>query len=84
VSASLFPNPSNGVFVNLSLHGLVSDNVQLRVIDQTGRVVYMTAFASEENTNKVITFNEALAAGIYMVELNTGEETAFERLVVQK
>jgi hypothetical protein len=84
VSASLFPNPSNGVFVNLSLHGLVSDNVQLRVIDQTGRVVYMTAFASEENTNKVITFNEALAAGIYMVELNTGEEIAFERLVVQK
>ena len=84
VSANLFPNPSNGVFVNLSLHGIVSDNVQLRVIDQTGRVVYMTAFASEENTNKVITFNEALAAGIYMVELTAGEKTAFERLVVQK
>jgi hypothetical protein len=84
VSANLFPNPSNGVFVNLSLHGLASDNVQLRVMDQTGRVVYMTTFASEENTNKVITFNEALAAGIYMVELTAGEETAFERLVVQK
>jgi len=83
-TASLFPNPSNGMFVNLSLHGLSSENAQVRIMDQTGRVVYMTNFVAEENTNKVIAFNQALAAGIYIVQVIAGENSAIERLIVQK
>jgi len=72
-SVSLYPNPANGEFVNVSLNNLDKGQLQVRVLDAAGRVVTTRSYAVEDSLNTMIAFDEKLSAGVYMIEtLNSG------------
>jgi hypothetical protein len=82
--AMVYPNPSNGDMVNLFLENLTDDVVVVDVIDMFGRVVFAQQYTVEGALNTVITFDNQLAGGIYLLNIYTAEGVVTERLVVQK
>lgn len=84
VLAVVFPNPSNGTLLNLSLTGMEEGPCMVRLFDQTGREVFATLVVPAEGIITPLTFGEPLSAGIYMLQVTAGDVTAFERIVVQK
>jgi hypothetical protein len=63
-SISLYPNPSNGEFVNLNMSELEKGQLQVRVLDAAGRVVSTHAYSVEESFNTTIAFDTKLSAGL--------------------
>jgi subtilisin-like proprotein convertase family protein len=83
IESALYPNPSNGSFVNLNITG-VEDHVMVRVLDGTGRVVWSNNLVVEGSLNTVIGFERPLASGLYTVEMTYDGKVITERLMVQK
>ncbi len=84
VFAAIYPNPSNGELVNLNLAGIDSENVNIRIMDATGRVVWTNRYVVEGALNTVIAFDRPLTSGLYMVEMTFGNEVITERMMVTK
>ncbi len=82
--AMIYPNPSNGDMVNLFMENLTDDVVVVDVIDMFGRVVFAQQYTVEGALNTVITFDNQLAGGMYLVNIYTHEGVITERLMVQK
>jgi hypothetical protein len=80
----IYPNPSQGDVVRVQFTNLQSEQVRLRVIDAMGREVYSMSYSVDGALNTALTFQEALATGVYTVQLQDGAETRTERLVVSK
>jgi hypothetical protein len=84
VNMSLYPNPTHGKDVNINLSEVISDNVQIRVVDAMGRQVWSNRFAVNGVLNTNITFEQPLANGLYFVEAVFNGETQTQLLMVQK
>lgn len=84
VFAAIYPNPSNGELVNLNLAGIDSENVNIRIMDATGRVVWTNRYVVEGALNTVLAFDRPLTSGLYMVEMTFGNEVITERMMVTK
>jgi hypothetical protein len=82
-STSLYPNPSNGEFVNVNMSELEKGQLQVRVLDAAGRQVYSSMYSVEDTFNTTITFNEKLSGGVYMIEMINAGRVKTQRLVVQ-
>ncbi len=67
----LFPNPSNGQGVNLHINGMEGD-LQVRVTDANGRLVFTDRFSVEGALLTTLNFNQGLSSGLYQVELISG------------
>jgi hypothetical protein len=83
IESALYPNPSNGSFVNLNITG-VEANVMVRVLDGMGRVVWTNNLVVEGSLNTIIAFERPLASGLYTVEMTYDGKVVTERLMVQK
>ncbi len=82
----LWPNPNRGEQLQLRIEGLHGDAdlAQVDVYDLTGRRVFARAEpVSGGSLNTVLPLNEAMGAGIYLVNVTVGEQTFTQRLVVQ-
>lgn len=78
---SVFPNPSEGHVV-VKTHASRPTTARLNVMDMTGKVVY----TSQENLNgglNLIALNAELSAGVYTVEIRSGESAQTTRLVIR-
>lgn len=84
VNLSLYPNPTHGSDVNINLTGVVSDNVQIRIVDAMGKQVWNNRYAVNGMLNTNITFEKPLANGLYFVEAIFNGEVQTQRLMVQK
>jgi hypothetical protein len=82
--AALYPNPNNGQMLNLNITGVNGDQVSVRILDATGRVVYTDRYTTDGTLNKIISFERPLTGGLYMVEMMYDGKLVTERLVVQK
>jgi hypothetical protein len=82
-SASIYPNPSNGDMIAINFTDLTSNQVQVRVLDAMGREVFRSAYSVEGSLNQIITFDQNLAAGMYMVEMTDGSHVVSERMIVK-
>jgi hypothetical protein len=82
-TSSIYPNPSNGDFVNVSLSNLEKGQLQLRVLDAAGRAVTTRVYTVEGSWNTTLTFDEKLNAGVYMIETRNAGRVQTQRLVVQ-
>ena len=82
-AASIYPNPSNGDMIAINFTDLTSNQVQVRVMDAMGREVFRSAYSVEGSLNQIITFNQTLAAGMYMVEMTDGTHVVSERMIVK-
>lgn len=84
VFAALYPNPNNGDMVNLNIAGLDSESVQVRIFDATGRVVFSNRYVVEGALNTIVSFDNPLTSGMYIVEMTFGKEVITERMMVSK
>ena len=84
MSDVIYPNPSHGDAVRVQYMNLQSEQVRVRVIDAMGREVYAMSYPVNGNLNTTLEFQEALATGVYTVQLQDGAETRTVRLVVSK
>jgi hypothetical protein len=82
-AASIYPNPSNGDMIAINFTDLTSNLVQVRVMDAMGREVFRSAYSVEGSLNQIITFDQTLAAGMYMVEMTDGSHVVSERMIVK-
>jgi hypothetical protein len=83
-TASLYPNPNDGVMMNINLTDISSGDVWVRVYDNFGKMVYQQRYVVEESLNTVVVFDQPLAAGVYMVEFLNADKVFTERMVVGK
>jgi uncharacterized delta-60 repeat protein len=80
---SIYPNPNNGEFVNVSLSNLEKGNLQVRVLDAAGRSITTRTYVVEGSLSTTLTFDEQLSAGVYMIETLNAGRVQTQRLVVQ-
>jgi hypothetical protein len=80
---SIYPNPSNGDFVNVNLSNLEKGQLQLRLLDAAGRTLTTRVYAVEGSLNTTLTFDDKLSAGVYMIETHNAGRVQTQRLVVQ-
>ena len=71
-----YPNPSNAAFT-LALETVNNENVDIRVTDIMGRVVYYTAGTGKN----VYRFGDQFKAGIYLVQVQQGKEKQTIKLI---
>lgn len=72
----VYPNPNNGTF-SVQLDRSLNGNADLQVVSMTGQVVHRQAFTAQGASLDL----SGLAAGTYIVQLNT-EEGSFQKRVV--
>ena len=75
INASIFPNPSNGIFT-LRLDN--SDALNIRIMDVSGKVVRAERLAG--STLYIIDMQGA-DAGVYVMEIETAEGRTFKRMI---
>lgn len=80
----VYPNPSNGEFVELNLRDLETGAVQIRVVDAAGRVVHAGNFSTDGNLRATLNFVSSLSPGVYVVDILNNGIARTERLVVQQ
>jgi hypothetical protein len=83
VSFELYPNPSTGSWVGLSVSGIESDKVQVRLLDLTGRELISSQYVVEGTLQTNLNVDQ-LSNGIYIVELMDGATKREQRLVIQQ
>jgi hypothetical protein len=79
----VYPNPSGGEFVNVSLSDLEKGQLQVRVLDAAGRAVTTRVYAVDGSMQSTIHFDQKLSAGVYMIEMTNAGQIQTQRLVVQ-
>ena len=82
-TSSIYPNPNAGEMIAVNMTDVVSSQVQVRVLDAMGREVFRSAYSVEGSLNQIITFDQTLAAGMYMVEMTDGTQVVSERMIVK-
>jgi endonuclease I len=78
---SVFPNPSEGRVV-VKTHASRPTAAQINVLDMSGKIV----FTSNENLNgglNLVAIEQELSAGVYTVEIRSGESAQTTRLVIR-
>jgi len=78
IGANVFPNPSNGLF-SVELEK-TETNVELKVYDLFGRVIYSEIFASFEKENIDLS---NYAKGMYILNLKNKEFTLSKQVIVE-
>jgi hypothetical protein len=82
-SMLIYPNPSNGSFINLNLEGIDESNVMIDIIDSQGRKVYSQSNVITTDGLVRIEFENQLAAGLYTVLVSMPNEILTEKVVVK-
>ena len=78
---SIFPNPNNGSFV-LQLSKL--NNVEVRVRDQSGRIILRQHVNSSSKVQRVTMNLGRVTNGLYMVEAISRDAVYTAKMLVQK
>lgn len=82
--ATIYPNPNNGQYCGLNVVNTVEGTTQVRIMNNIGQVIYTNRFATGEGIfNTAMVFEQALASGLYMVEITLADKSIItERMVV--
>jgi hypothetical protein len=83
-TASIYPNPNDGVMMNINLTDLTAGDVWVRITDSFGRMVHQQRYVAQESLNTVVVFDQPLASGVYMVEFRNADNVIAQRMVVSK
>jgi hypothetical protein len=79
----IYPNPSTGEFINVTLIDLQKGQLQVRLLDAAGRAVATHVYVVEGSFNTTLAFDEKLSAGVYMIEIANAGRVQTQRLIVQ-
>jgi hypothetical protein len=75
------PNPGDGLF---QINFAASGNTQLRVFNVTGQEVHREQFNTTPGAASVNMNLGHLAPGLYMIQLNSGDNTATSKLIIRR
>jgi thiol-disulfide isomerase/thioredoxin len=80
---SVFPNPVSDV-LNVSFNLFENSNVEIRVYDLLGKIVYENVEAFSQSGKKDYTLNlNDFESGVYLLKMNIGEKTYVEKISVK-
>jgi hypothetical protein len=81
---SAYPNPSNGTNLNISISGISSDNVQVKIYDSMGRKIQSERYVVDGTLQTELNFPQELSDGLYLIEVTSGLETRSLRILISK
>jgi hypothetical protein len=81
---SVYPNPTHGDALTMSLSGINSDNVQVKVYDALGRKIESKRYVVDGTLQTTLNFANELSNGLYILEVNTGDLTRSVRFMVEQ
>jgi hypothetical protein len=81
---SVYPNPSNGTDLNLSISGIESDNVQVKIYDSMGRKIQSERYVVDGTLQTELNFQQELSEGLYLIEVSSGTINKSIRLLIAK
>jgi hypothetical protein len=84
IELSVYPNPTNGEGVTMTLSGLTSDNVQVKVYDALGRKIESKRYVVNGTLQTELNFEQELSDGLYLIEVTSGTSTKSVRLLIQR
>jgi hypothetical protein len=67
---NVFPNPSNGTNLNISISGIASDNVVVRTFDAMGRNIQSERYVVDGTLQTELNFEQELSDGLYLIEVH--------------
>ena len=81
----LIPNPNKGQFSIKGSVGVSDEEVSIEVTDMLGQVVYKNkVLAPGGNINESLSLGNSLANGMYMLNLNAGNEHKVFHFVIEQ
>ena len=83
LTSHVYPNPNNGHSAFISYSGLENEQVEVRVLDATGRVLQTQVIAVDGDLNRNLEFRTPLAAGLYFIEMRDGDKSVQDRMIVE-
>jgi hypothetical protein len=83
-SVLVYPNPSTGEQITISLMRLTGEQASVVLTDASGRLVYERSFAIEGSLTTNLDFVQPLSAGVYFVKITSGDWTETQRLFIEK
>lgn len=81
---AVFPNPSNGSDLMMSISGVNLENGVVRVMDAMGRVVYQSRVNVQGVLQTQLPLRAELANGIYVLQVIGNHERAETRFIIEK
>jgi hypothetical protein len=81
---SVFPNPSNGEGLTMTLSGITSSNVQVRIYDALGRKIQSERYVVDGTLQTELNFEQELSDGLYLIEVTSGTSTRTTRILIEK
>ncbi len=78
---NIYPNPSNGV-VNFSVNGPNNDNINIKVFDIVGKLVFSEIMNVNGLKNTSYNFS-SYAKGMYIAHIQSGNDLKTQKFVVQ-
>ena len=84
VGVALYPNPNNGEMVTLNVAGIDTENLQVRILDGMGRMIWRNRFVVDNSLTTIVTFDKPLAGGLYTVEFTYNGTVETRRMMVQR
>jgi hypothetical protein len=82
----LYPNPTNGGSINLSLNGMdeSSNTLIIQVMDMTGRTIHAKTVSNQIDFRTELVFDTDLSNGMYTVVINSGNDVVSEKFIVNR
>ena len=81
---SVYPNPTHGDALTMSLSGINSDNVQVRIYDALGRKIQSERYVVDGTLQTELNFESELSDGMYLIEVSSENKVKTARVLVQK
>jgi len=83
--ALVYPNPSDGAQLNVRVQAEDDGLIRMRILDASGRLIHADQWMFSNNESlKQVRFNDAIASGLYTIELISGENRNTLKWVVEK
>jgi hypothetical protein len=81
---SVYPNPTNGEGVTMTLSGFTSDNVQVKVYDALGRKIESKRYVVDGTLQTTLNFKNELSNGLYILEVTNEDVRRSVRFMVEQ
>jgi hypothetical protein len=81
---NVFPNPTHGDALTMSLSGITSDNVQVKVYDALGRKIESKRYVVDGTLQTTLSFKNELSNGLYILEVTTEDVRRSVRFMVEQ
>lgn len=79
---SVYPNPSNGASIHLQIDTPVEENLSVRILDGTGRIVFSQHYTVSGAFNKPLVFGDVLQNGMYLIEVIYNGRKSVQKFIV--